>query len=165
MPTNLLKIYNELLELFHTNQKDNLASLRRVFDRDIANNPNFQFRGLQIHPTTAEGEDKMDRLFRHLTTVITDPATRKREFESERSVRLHWIKYHVNEQKPGNIIVFSVENENRSYILDKQERYVIILEPLRNKAGFYLLTAYKLLPANFKIIMNKYEKRGKDGLL
>jgi|SRR6218665_905024 len=165
MPTNLLKIYNQLLELYALSERDNHTSLRRVFDRDIANNASFKFRGIQIFPTTADGEDKMDRLFRHLVTVITDEKTRKREFESDRSVRLHWIKPHVDEKANGKTIVFSVEHENRTYILDKDERYVIILEPLRDKSAFFLLTAYHLLPANYKLLMNKFEKRGKPGLL
>lgn len=40
--------------------------------------------------------------------------------------------------------VFSVEEPDgkRTYIWDKDEDYIIVLEPLRNKDEYYLLTAY-----------------------
>lgn len=55
----------------------------------------------------------MGTLFNHLTreeikekqpdgSIIS-----KRVFEKERSVRLHWIKYHVDECKKNNVLVFS----------------------------------------------------------
>jgi len=95
MPTNLLKQYNTLLELAAFNEMQRDESLKRIFCRDIVENKNFKFQARQIKPTTADGEDSMDRLFRHLTTRITDKATRHREFDMARSVRLHWIRYHV----------------------------------------------------------------------
>lgn len=159
MPTNQLKKYNSLLDLLYPTLAKNLESLRKVFDRDISNNGSFLLRQKPIYPTYAEGEDKMDRLFRHLTTVVTDKATRKREFESERSVRLHWIKYHIDETKKEDILFFNVQDENRTYILDCTEKYLIVLEPLRNKSGYYLLSAHCLLPANFKKAMKKYTTR------
>lgn len=40
--------------------------------------------------------------------------------------------------------VLSVEEPDgkRTYIWDKDEDYIIVLEPLRNKEEYYLLTAY-----------------------
>ena len=88
----------------------------------------------------------MERLFRHLTTVITDKETNKREYDPSRSVRLHWLRYHLEEKKQTNMYVFSVEEPEgvRTYIWDKDEEYVIVLEPLRNKDEYYLLTAYHI---------------------
>lgn len=89
----------------------------------------------------------MARLFRHLTTVIADKSTNHREFEMARSVRLHWLRHHVEEKKPNNMYVFSVNEPAcgvRTYIYDKDENYVIVLEPLRNGQEYYLLTAYHL---------------------
>ncbi len=160
MATNLIKVYNQLLELLYPTTAQNLQSLRRIFDRDFCNGT-VKCRNVSVQPTPAEGEDTMDRLFKHLTTVITDEATRKREFESERSIRLHWIRFHLEEKAPDKLLVFKVEDENRIYLLDRMERYVVVLEPLRKVEAYYLLTAYRLLPANFKKIMKKYEKRGK----
>jgi hypothetical protein len=161
MPSNLLKTYNELLDLLYPSQNQNIKSIRKVFDRDFVELLQLKLRGIIVLPTTAEGEDTMERLFRHLTTCITNEATKKREFESERSVRIHWIRFHLEEKAPQKILIFKVEDENRIYVLDKAERYIVILEPLRNKNAYFLLTAYHLLPANFKAIMKKYEKRGK----
>ena len=45
----------------------------------------------------------MERFFRHLTTVITDKATRQREYDPSRSVRLHWVRYHLEERKNDNM--------------------------------------------------------------
>lgn len=164
MPTNLTKRYNQLLDLMYPTERQNILSIRKVFDRDIPGHPNFTLHGNPIFPTTATGEDAMDRLFRHLTTVITDQATRKREFESERSVRIHWIRYHVDGKGTVRPFIFHVPSESRIYLLDKQERYVIVLEPLRNKTGYYLLTAYKLEPSTYRNLLTKFEKRGIEGL-
>lgn len=67
--------------------------MKGIFNRDIKNNTSFCFRSKQINPHSVE-TDSMELLFNHLTTEIIDKKTRKRNFESERSKRLHWIKYH-----------------------------------------------------------------------
>lgn len=132
MPTNLLKVYNQLLELNSLNEFQRTASLKGVFNRDITNNANFSFRRKKLNPTPAEGQDTMERLFRHLTTVITDKETNKREYDPSRSVRLHWLRYHLEEKKQTNMYVFSVEEPEgvRTYIWNKDE--------------YYLLTAYHI---------------------
>ena len=144
MPTNLLKTYNQLLELNCLTEHQRILSLKGVFNRDFVNNPDFSFRKKKLNPTPAEGEDTMERFFRHLTTVITDKATRQREYDPSRSVRLQWVRYHLEERKKDNMAVLSVEEPvgKRTYIWDKYEDYIIVLEPLRNKEEYYLLTAY-----------------------
>lgn len=164
MPTNLLKRYNTLLELAALNEHQRIASLKGVFNRDIIENKNFKFRLKQIKPTTADGEDSMERLFRHLTTCITDKATQHREFEMARSMRLHWIRHHVEERKLDNMYVFSVDEPRsgiRTYIYDSDENYVIVLKPLRNGSDYYLLTAYYLegKDAARNKMMKKYKRR------
>jgi len=146
MPHNLLKVYNQLLDILAYSPAQRELSLKRIFNRDITNNHNFCFRKKRINPTPADGEDTMERLFRHLTTVIVDKSTNKREFDIQRSIRLHWIKYHIDENKKDNVLVFSVQEKEgiRTYIYDKDEQYVIILEPMRIKDEYYLLTAYYL---------------------
>ena len=103
MPTNLLKTYNQLLELNCLTEHQRILSLKGVFNRDFVNNPDFSFRKKKLNPTPAEGEDTMERFFRHLTTVITDKATRQREYDPSRSVRLHWVRYHLEERKNDNM--------------------------------------------------------------
>ena len=163
MPHNLIKVYNELLDLVAYSESQRTDSLKRIFNRDIADNPNFAFRTKKINPTTAEGEDTMERFFRHLTTKITDKSINKREFDLCRSKRLHWIKYHIEESKKDNMKVFSVQEPQgiRTYIYDEDEQYVIILEPLRNKDEYYLLTAYHLegKDAARNKMGKKYERR------
>lgn len=149
MPFNLLKKYPELLELGHLSNSQRLNSLRGVFARDIENNLGFNFRKKSIRPTKKEGELPMDTLFKHLTSRKDKDEKgkmlRSRSFEMDRSRRLHWIKYHINENKREKISVFSYEDRRqgktviRTYIYDKQEEYVIILEPQRSKRDYYLL--------------------------
>lgn len=158
MPTNQTKIYNQLLELLYNSERENLNSIRKVYDRDFCNDSVNKFKHYQVIPTPAEGVDVMDRQFKHLTTVITDEKTRKREFESDRAIRIHWIKHHL--EGKCEIVAFKVEDEKRVYLLDKSEKYVIVLEPQRNNEILYLLTAYRLQSSNYKKIMNKYDKRG-----
>ena len=146
MPLNLLKQYNQLLEVASMNEFQRKKSLKGIFDRDIANNPNFAFQTKRIHPTPADGQNSMERLFTHLTTTIVDKNTNKREFEMARSVRLHWIRHHIEERKKDNMRIFSVREPKgiRTYIYDIDENYVIVLEPMRDlqKKEYALLTAY-----------------------
>jgi hypothetical protein len=166
MPLNLTKTYNSLLDMVYPTIHKNVNSFRLVFNRDFIELGEIQFRGKKIKPTTSsDGEDSMDRLFTHLTTIVTDKKTKKREFESDRSIRIHWVRYHIEEKIKEKVIVFSIKDENRTYILNQDERYVVILEPLRNGTDFYLLSAYPLQPSSYKNIMNRFEKRGKQGIL
>nr|WP_321411145.1 hypothetical protein [uncultured Carboxylicivirga sp.] len=163
MPFNQLKKYNQLLELAALNPAQQKKSLQSIFDRDITNNPSFKFKQRHITPTPKDGEIKMSTLYTHLTTVIVDKVTRKREFDNDRAIRLHWVKYHVDENKKDNILIFSVKEPegNRTYIYDKDEKYVVVLEPLRAKDEYYLLTAYYVKGKDAKRdkFASKYKRR------
>jgi hypothetical protein len=163
MPFNLLKRYNDLLDLGAMNEWQSKTSLMGVFNRDIANNTSFTFMGKQITPTPKDGEIEMSTLYTHLTTVIVDQKTRKREYDNHRAIRLHWVKYHIDKNKKDNMLVYSVKEPegNRTYIYDKVEKYVIVLEP--KKGGiYYLLTAYYVRGKDAK--RNKFEKKYKRRL-
>lgn len=164
MSFNLLKRYNHLLELSSLSPNQRKESLLSIFNRDIRDNSYFRFKGKLISPTPKDGEIKMSTLFSHLTTVITDRSTRKREFDNDRAVRLHWVKYHVDESKKDNMLIFSVKEPEgiRTYIYDIDEKYVIVLEPLRNKDEYYLLTAYFVKGKDAK--RNKFIKKYKRKL-
>lgn len=170
MPFNLTKKYNDLLDLFGMSTSDRTKSLRGVFNRDIQNNPNFSFNGKPIFPTPKEnGILAMETLFNHLTSKEADKEEHHREFDMSRSQRLHWIKYHVEQQKAERMLYFSVSEPrgNRTYIYDIDECYVIVLEPRRDKMSYYLLTAYHLEgkdSARDKI-MRKYNRRRLQELL
>jgi len=159
MPYNLLKIYNALLELNGLNPRDREMSLMGVFNRDIVNNQSFNFQGKHLNPTTKDGEIPMNTLFTHLTTQIIDEKTREREFDIHRSRRLHWIKHHLDERKKDNMLVFSVNEPEgfRTYIFDKDENYVIVLEPLRKINEYYLLTAFHVRGRD--AMRNKFGKK------
>lgn len=164
MPFNQLKRYNDLLDITGMSTQNRNTSLRGVFDRDITNNSNFKFRTKQITPTPLDGQITMDTLFRHLTTVMVDKKTRAREYDVHRSQRLHWVKYHISETKKDNMLVYSVKEPdgNRTYIYDKDEKYVIVFEPLRNRDEYYLLSAYYVRGKDAK--RNKFEKKYKRRL-
>jgi len=165
MPLNLLKKYNQLLDISAMNDSQRKRSLKNIFDRDITNNFSFAFRTKQINPTPADGQDSMERLFTHLTTVVTNKSTNKREFDMARSIRLHWIKYHIEERKTNNMYIFSIEEPFgiRTYIYDIDEKYVIVLEPMRDlkKNEYALLTAYyeNGKDKERNKIMKKYQRR------
>jgi hypothetical protein len=160
MPFNLIKVYNQLLEIGSFNSYQRKESLKGIFNRDIKDNPNFKFRCKQINPTPKDGEIPMETLFTHLTTKIVDEKTKKREFERERSIRLHWVKHHIDEKEKEGMLVFSTKDKNglRTYIYDKREFYVIVLEPYRNGTEYYLLSAYHLQGRDKYKIENKYKR-------
>jgi hypothetical protein len=157
MPLNLLKTYPLLLDLGHLNDQQRTQSLQGIFKRDIEENPQLNFRAKTIRPIKGE-EPAMVILFRHLTTeeiVVEDENGKqypKRIFEMARSQRLHWIRYHLEEKKNGNVEVFSVEERDqkkrkdiiRTYIYDMEQKYIIVLDPQRTQKDYYLITAYHL---------------------
>lgn len=175
MPLNLVKEYPELLTLLGS-PEENKRSLRRIFDRDIANQTNFCFRGIRIHPIKAEGVDSMDTLFTHLTckaeeVEVTGRSSYKhRVFDRLRSERLHWIAHHINERSPQNIQIFTLQERDqknrkdvtKTYIYDQAKEYVIILEHQRT-SGYYLLTAFHITESSvqrqIKKKMLKAQKR------
>lgn len=170
MPTNLLKKYPELLEIGFMGEQQRKVSLMNIFKRDIEDNSHFNFRAKQIRPIKKEGEASMQTLFHHLTTQdIKDGNGKKtgnKKFDIERSKRLHWIRYHIEEIKKTQMAIFSYEDRVkgkdmiRTYIYDIEQKYVIILQPQRSGLDYYLLTAYYLNePGGEKQIENKLKKK------
>ena len=174
MVTNLLKKYPELLDLMHLDETNRKIILRKIFDRDIENNELFFFRSKLIRPIKEiDGNISMDTTFEHLITESQEFEENgrkftKRIFEVHRSRRLHWIKDHISESINDEIIVFSIiernektrKNIEKTYIFNKKEKYVIVLELQRSKKDYYLLTAYHLnRDYGEKQIMKKYKKR------
>ncbi len=163
MPFNLLKKYNELLDIISMSELAKDRSLRGIFDRDIRNNPNFCFQTKRIHPTPEDGKDSMEILFNHLTRKTIDRGLRNREFDYSRSSRIHWIRFHIEEQKKHNILTFSVKEPSgfRTYIYDQDEEYIVVLEPLRNQSAYYLLSAFHLEGKDFarNKMMKKYKRK------
>lgn len=157
MPTNLLKKYPDLLEIMHLTEGERISSLRSIFRRDVEENPGLNFRTKIIRPIKGE-EPAMDLLFKHLTTEEIQEKDEngkeypKRIFEKDRSQRLHWVRFHLEESKKEGIEIFSVEERDqkkrvdiiRTYIFDVDQNYVIVLDPQRSKRDYYLVTAYYL---------------------
>ncbi|MGB4414637.1 MAG: hypothetical protein WBI53_07100 [Paludibacter sp.] len=164
MPFNLLKKYNELLDIIGMSEPQRTKSLQAIFNRDIRDNKTFNLGVKPIHPTPDEdGVLKVETLFDHLTKEMVDKITRRREFDIHRAVRLHWVRFHIEQQKKENMLLFSVNEPDgiRTYIYDKDEKYVIVLEPLRNNTSYYLLSAYHLRgkDAQRDKMIKKYKRR------
>lgn len=174
MSLDILKKYPELLEILFLDPVNRINVLKSIYIRDIQDNPYFRFRGKQIYPIKSDGQIDMDREFTHLTCEAIEEFDSegrkysKRVFEKDRSSRLHWIRFHIEERLPDNIFVFSVEERDekkrenvvRTYIYDNVEKYIIVLEPQRNLTSYYLLTAYYLnKPYAEKQIKKKMNKK------
>jgi hypothetical protein len=162
MPFVLLKTYNQLLDIVAMSEHDRKISLMKIFDRDFTYNTNLKFRSKQITPTPVDGAIEMATLYTHLTTVITDEKTRHREFEMERSKRLHWVRFHIDESKKNNMLYFSLKEKEgfRTYIYDIDEKYVVVLEP-KSANHYYLITAFYVQgkDAQRDKYMRKYERK------
>jgi len=174
MPLNRLKKYPELLEILHLSPAERNLSLRGIFNRDIEDNPDFSFRKKQIYPVKSDGKFDMDRQFTHLTCeeIIEEDETGckypKRVFDIDRSIRLHWIRHHIEERLPEKIEIFSVEERDikkrkgiiKTYIYDETEKYIVVLEPQRTGASYFLLSAYYLnREYGMKEIKKKWKKK------
>nr|WP_321379441.1 hypothetical protein [uncultured Bacteroides sp.] len=159
MPLNLLRRYNQLLDIISLGVSERNKTLKGVFKRDFEDKLTV-FCGKNVFPTPKDdGEIPMETLFRHLTTEMIDKKTRERAFELNRSQRLHWVKYHLDLNKKENMLLFSVKEPegNRTYYYDKDEKYVIVLEPLRDGVSYYLLSAYHVRGKDAQ--RNKIEKK------
>jgi hypothetical protein len=155
MPLNLLKKYPDLLEIGDLSSPDRTKSLKGVFNRDIEDNPNLKFRTKTIRPIKGD-EPAMQLLFRHLTTEEIEEEDengtvyKRRVFEIHRSVRLHWVRFHIDEKLKEAVSVFSTEERingrrtYRTYIYDYKQKYVIVMEPQRSGQDYYLLSAFYL---------------------
>lgn len=174
MATNYIKRYKALLELNHLNEYDRRVSLKAIFDRDIADNDNFNFNAKIIRPLKKEDVIDVESLFKHLTYKTENETDNKGKiiktrdcFDFERSKRLHWILPHVENKIPDEIQVFSANNRVknkdviRTYIHNVKENYIIILEPQRSGQDYYFITAYYLEKkyGGLNMIKNKYKNR------
>jgi hypothetical protein len=174
MPLNKLKKYSELLEILHLSPSERTLSLRGIFNRDMEDNVNFSFREKRIYPVKADGKADIDRQFMHLTceeVMEEDEKGNKypqRVFDKDRSMRLHWILHHIEERLPDKIEIFSVEERDfrkrkdviKTYIFDKDEKYIIVLQPQRTGTSYYLLSAYYLNRSyGIKEIKKKWKKK------
>ncbi|MDP3443389.1 MAG: hypothetical protein Q8T08_11080, partial [Ignavibacteria bacterium] len=111
MVFNKLKVYPDLLDLAYLTVGQRNESLKGIFKRDIEDNLNFNFRTKCVRPIKKEGQASMEVLLHHLTTKEDKDEKGKklgsRSFEMARSQRLHWVKFHIEEQKRTNVEVFS----------------------------------------------------------
>ena len=157
MAINYIKKYKTLLELNHFTEWERKQSLQSIFDRDIADNENFNFQSKIIRPLKKEDVYDVESLFKHLT-YRTEDITDKRGvkiksrsiFDFERSKRLHWILPHIDEKVNEQIRLFSSvvrvkgKNKTRTFLHNVSENYIIILEPQRSGLDYYLISAYYL---------------------
>lgn len=109
MPLNLIKTYNSLLELDAFDEEERNASLMGIFKRDFVDSGNY-FRQKKVLPTLSQGKNTLSIFFNHLITM-EDRLHRERIYDRNRAVRLHWIKYHLEERQPEHLQVFSVKDK------------------------------------------------------
>lgn len=163
MPLNLIKKYNEHLDILGLSEQERNISLKGVFDRDFTYNQPIHFNGRKIIPCPKDGVIEMETLFRHLTTVKIDYTTGKREFEAERSKRLHWVKHHIDGKKHNNMLFFTVKEPDglRTYLYDEDEKYVIVFEPRVSSNVYFLLSAHYIQgrDAQRDKIKKKYKRK------
>lgn len=166
MPLNLIKTYNQLLDIQGLSEHQRTTSLKGVFDRDFTNRQPIHFNGRQVIPCPQDGAIEMATLFRHLTTIKIDYQTNQREFDIERSKRLHWARYHIDGKKAINMMLFTVKEPEglRTYLYDEDEKYVIVLEPRVNKNVYFLLSAHYIQgkDAQRDKMKKKYKRRLND---
>jgi hypothetical protein len=166
MPLNLIKIYNQLLDLLALTETKRLISLRGVFDKNFVDSQPIYFNNKLVVPCPIDGMLAMDVLFNHLTTVIVDKSINQREFDIHRAQRLHWVKYHIDGMKKERMFIFSVKEKDglRTYLYDDDEKYVVIFEPKIKENVYFLLTAYHLRGKDLAgdKIVKKYKRRLPD---
>lgn len=162
---NLQLTYNSKLKLEDLNSDFKRKCLNEIFKRDIRNNIDFKFREAQIFPCHSQGstDDQFEILFTHLTTIKAENG-HKRTYDKKRSERIHWIRYHIDENKKDKMLVFTYRDikKVRTYIYDEEEKYLIVLQPYddENIKSYYLITAYFCFyEFEIRSIYSKYSNR------
>ncbi len=160
MPFNLSKAYADLLDIGYLPEQARRKSLRGIFDRDFQQGQTLSMRGKPVYPLPHAAPVDLDPVFWHLISCTVPGDKTKRDYESERACRLHWVKPHLEETVPDPLLVFETDEggEDRLYILNKKEKYLVVLNPLRKVEGYYLLTAYHLGDDSLRKMMRKYER-------
>lgn len=169
---NLTVKYAEMLNINGMSENERKFSLRRVFNRDIQDNPDLKFLSKVIRPIKKDGIASMDTVFGHLTTARVEEidgngkSFQKSVFEPQRSVRLHWVRHHLDQGEHPDVTVFSYTDRKsrkdviRTYIYNPNKKYVVVLEPQDSKRDYYLLSAYYLYESwGQKSIENKLKNK------
>ena len=86
MAINYIKKYKALLELNHFREYERKISLKAIFDRDIANNVDFNFRTKIIRPLKREDVIDVESLFTHLTYRSDEEKDNKGKIIKKRDV-------------------------------------------------------------------------------
>jgi hypothetical protein len=154
---NLTVRYDRSLDINGLSVAARTESLRRIFDRDIQENDDFKFIGKVIRPVKIDGQSSLDTVFMHLTTSRKDVEENGRkfsraEFESQRSIRLHWVRHHIDQGEHKDVHIFSTSERDqiqrkdvlRTYIYNPGKKYVVVLQPQNSELDYYLLSAYYL---------------------
>ena len=168
--SNYNAVYHDFLDFRQLSFFYIHSVLKIIFERDIKNNIDFKFRTKDIKPQDIDPtlEQNYDRLHKHLTTRDNGgELSFERNFDEERSKRLHWIKFHIEENKKDGMLIFSYRDRvgNRTYIYDITQRYVIILEPFRKQSEniYYFITAFYCdFDSKVRTINGKYRNRLPD---
>ncbi|MBK8927546.1 MAG: hypothetical protein IPM74_17005 [Crocinitomicaceae bacterium] len=161
-PFNLNKKFGDELDINSMSHSDLIASLTRIFVRDMVNFPCKEFNGrLMVYR-----RDPLDTE-RALDHLIKNKEEGKREFiDYKRASRLHWIKTFLEKgltskkylvfshQKPGETI--------RTYIYHRKMKHVVILEPNIEKNEYYLITSYRVYGDGITAMERQYQNRLPD---
>lgn len=90
------------------------------------------FCGKSIRPTPRKAvEIPMETLFKHLTTEMVNKVTRERVFEIDRSMRLHRVRFHINQSGDAYYLLSAYyikgKDAQRSKIEKKYKRKLEVL--------------------------------------
>ena len=143
-------------------------TLYQIFLNEICDE-NLKFNGKKIRLKYFPPHKDLDSAFYHLTSVNFEYRDNEdsREFDSDRSKRLHWIKptietNHIDECNKECIYIYPKIHrgkKTRTILFNKLDKYVIILE---ERDDYYLLvTAYYL---NYDNMVEKFDKEYKNYL-
>ena len=158
-PLNLDKKYGDNLEYAHMSIPNALISLRRIFDRDIINDPCKEFNGKKI--VYVRDDSNADKVFKHL--VMNSENGQREYIEGKRAERLHWIKPLLEKaHESAKYWIFSHEHPKhglKTYIYHRKMKHVIILEPNLITGEYFFITAFKVYGTGINDIVEKHSER------
>jgi hypothetical protein len=152
-------MFSNLIDFEDKTEDEIIEFLYGIFKEHFINNNTFLADKIYIDPKIDDKERGMDKpkIYWHIISKVNQ-RSKKREFDSKRACRIHWIKPIIlNNQNPKIKLFYHLEkNEKiRLYLWADNVDFIVILQKL-GRASSYLVTSFYIDRDYNK---NIYEKR------
>jgi len=152
-------MFSNVIDFENKAEDEIIEFLYKIFKKDFIDNHTFLANKVYIDPKKDDIERSINKpkIYWHIVSKV-NPRNKKREFDSNRGCRIHWIKPIIlNNQNPKIKLFYHLEKTGkiRLYLWAYDFDFIVILQKL-GSASSYLVTSFYIDRNYNKEI---YEKR------